>query len=349
MSKERGFRLQFKDWLLEAFPAPTERPALVRKHGQENAWLAGRWMQAIGDALGWIRDRILPKGSTAPIDPGESGVGHRRPPKDRPYAARMADPQHELGDRHFRTDSEVLPSERMGGLDTLWGANNHGLHTWMIGHGSWSMRNCMECITTGGRYMVPKHIGSGYYGHAFQVGDELVLKVTPDSSEAALSWKIAHANLDETMVIDVRKLRNYSLKASDVFAILQHMGQPGLPAGLIRASLLMKYFMSKYIERKPSNWDAPDLPNKVLHTPGFLVDKFAPEVSGTPDDETLTWIKFLINMINNIYNVSGAIWLDSHMRNIMMDKMGRPRAIDLGQWVVKEGSRPLTTRDIPAA
>lgn len=345
---------------------------------------AASYAMAEGSTSLWDPNRTLPPDQAAEIDAGGAGVGHRRlprpaddrgpatnfepgpgstgdhvslqpgaqdyrptnvtrPPANQRWMLRAADQGHVLGDLTHRTFSKEVPSDRMRRLETLWATMNHRVHDWMQGHGASPLATCNLC---GGDFS-PEPLGSGVFGHAFRVGDEVVLKVTSDQTEAALSWRVKNAGLEEAMVIDVRRLANYSIKRGDVYGIMQHLGNDQLPKALKKASYLMLAFMRYYMGDVPKVWKEPGLENKVRNALPILGNRFAPEVMDAPDDETFEWIKFLITVITKIMNVSGAIWTDSHAKNLMIDRWGKARAIDLGQWVLTDEAEGLSTDDIP--
>lgn len=339
------------------------------------------YAMAEGSTSLWDPNRTLPPDQAAEIEAGGAGLGHRRLPRpddergpatnfepgqqvytgdnlplpggsDEPatklpphqaWRRRADEPGHVLGDLTHRTFSTEVPSNRMRRMETLWATMNHRLHDWMQGHGAYPLSTCNLCDGD----FTPTPLGSGVFGHAFRVGDEVVLKVTSDQSEAALSWRVKEAGLEEAMVIDVRRLANYSIKRGDVFGILQHLGNNQLPKALKKASYLMLAFMRYYMGDVPKVWKEPGLEDKVRNALPIFGNRFAPEVMDAPDDETFEWIKFLITVITKIMNVSGAIWTDSHANNLMMDKWGKARAIDLGQWVLTDEADGLGTDDIP--
>lgn len=327
----------FREWLMENAPWDVATAPVVMKRQKQDQRLAFRWMRAIEAAVEWLRNRLLP------------------PRRRAAYSSDALMPKRGvLPDSHGRvrgdqglTDDDAMPSQRMYGLEHLWRKANHPMHTWMAEHGGWPMRPCDICGKSA-RGENPSFLGHGVFGNAFKVGDDLVLKVTADESEAALSWEVSKLNLEDTMVIDVRALNNYTLSTGPTYGILQHFGSGDLPDGLVKASLLLKFFMARHVETNPSMWDSHDLPGQVMKSSTFLVDRLAPHTVDNPDEDTLKWVKVLIRIVNNILDVSGVIWIDPHMQNIMMDSMGRPKAIDLGQWVTRKGGEPLRTDGIPS-
>jgi hypothetical protein len=322
---QNDVRLDFRRWLDEAFGDPSRPvPAMVARASVPPARGISNWVKAIDSALSWIGMRILPPPVMA--DAGMPPIG-----QDDPRSDRLQNPA----------------------VETLWSDGNHRLHRWLQRHRIQPLLSCQKCYDSLGRgHQATKaqFLGQGHYGKAYTFPPaRLVFKVTTDQGEAAMSWKVLQAGLADSMVVDVCRIRGIVTSLGNSFGILSRLGNTNIPSDLAWAAQILRKFLVKHVKKDTSRFlgrggeevadDAMGSTSK--HPWGDPVD--GPAIKA----QVKAWMMFLIEVVVRILGVTENIWLDPHMKNLVLDDQGNVRAIDLGYFVRTVAGEPLSVDDIP--